>query len=143
MGTYHCVEDYRPGHSLGSVENRMDNPLHSNNANYLRLNVERVKEYYDYNGWKGYGLQNDGYDGIPVKAGAQFDFSVFLRNVGSAKQVRVVLGQPQGWGRQDQLAPSVSPPQSWPYSPCSQQLPTWAGRPPRWGTLADRTPATT
>lgn len=51
--------------------------------------------------------------------------------------------QPQGWGRQDQLAPSVSPPQSWPYSPCSQQLPTWAGRPPRWGTLADGTPATT
>ena len=89
----------RPGHSLGSVENRMDNPLHPNNANYLRLNVERVKEYYDYNGWKGYGLQNDGFDGISVKAGAQFDFSVFLRNVGSAKQVRVVLGQPQGWGR--------------------------------------------
>ena len=93
----------RPGHSLGSVENRMDNPLHSNNANYLRLNVERVKEYYDYNGWKGYGLQNDGYDGIPVKAGAQFDFSVFLRNVGSAKQVRVVLGQPQGWGRDPKI----------------------------------------
>jgi len=89
----------RPGHSLGSVENRMDNPLHPNNANYLRLNVERVKEYYDYNGWKGYGLQNDGFDGISVKAGAEFDFSVFLRNVGSAKQVRVVLGQPQGWGR--------------------------------------------
>ena len=93
----------RPGHSLGSVENRMDNPLHSNNANYLSLNVERVKEYYDYNGWKGYGLQNDGYDGIPVKAGAQFDFSVFLRNVGSAKQVRVVLGQPQGWGRDPKI----------------------------------------
>ncbi len=89
----------RPGHSLGSVENRMDNPLHPNNANYLRLNVERVKEYYDYNGWKGFGLQNDGYDGIFVKAGAEFDFSVFLRNVGAAKQIRVVLGQPQGWGR--------------------------------------------
>ena len=93
----------RPGHSLGSVENRMDNPLHPNNANYLRLNVERVKEYYDYNGWKGYGLQNDGFDGISVKAGAQFDFSVFLRNVGSAKQVRVVLGQPQGWGRDPKI----------------------------------------
>ncbi|MBR3454727.1 MAG: alpha-N-arabinofuranosidase [Bacteroidaceae bacterium] len=89
----------RPGHSLGNVENRMDNPLHPNNANYLRLNVERVKEYYDYNGWKGFGLQNDGYDGIFVKAGAEFDFSVFLRNVGAAKQIRVVLGQPQGWGR--------------------------------------------
>ena len=93
----------RPGHSLGCVETRMDNPLHANNANYMRLNVERVKEYYDYTGWKGYGLENGGYNGINVKAGAKYDFSVFLRNMGSAKQIRVVLGQPQGWGRDPKI----------------------------------------
>ena len=93
----------RPGHSLGCVETRMDNPLHANNANYMRLNVERVKEYYDYTGWKGYGLENGGYNGISVKAGAKYDFSVFLRNMGSAKQIRVVLGQPQGWGRDPKI----------------------------------------
>ena len=89
----------RPGHSLGTVQVRMDHPLHANNATYMRLHTERVKEYFDYKGWKGFGLQNDGFDGISVKAGAKYDFSVFLRNIGKAKQVRVVLAKPsEKWG---------------------------------------------
>ena len=89
----------RPGHSLGTMQVRMDNPLNANNPTYMRLHTERAKEYYDYKGWKGYGLQNDGFDGISVKAGAKYDFSVFLRNIGAAKQVRIVLAKPgQGWG---------------------------------------------
>ena len=89
----------RPGHSLGTMQVRMDNPLNANNSTYMRLHTEREKEYYDYKGWKGYGLQNDGFDGISVKAGAKYDFSVFLRNIGQPKSVRVVLAKPgQGWG---------------------------------------------
>ena len=91
----------RPGHSLGWLEVRNDNPVHPNNATYMRLNIERTKEYSDYRGWKGFGIQNDGFDGFSVKAGEKYDFSVYLRNVdASAKQVRVVLieQQPQkGW----------------------------------------------
>ena len=81
----------------------MDNPVHPNNANYLRLHTERVKEYFDYKGWKGFGLQNDGFDGISVKAGEKYDFSAFMRNVnGGAKQVRVVLvEQLPGWPPKD------------------------------------------
>jgi alpha-L-arabinofuranosidase len=94
----------RPGHSLGTLQVRMDNPLHPNNANYMRLHTERVKEYYDYKGWKGFGLQNDGFNGISVKAGAKYDFSVFFRNIGDAKQVRVALVQPaHGRGTEDVL----------------------------------------
>ena len=94
----------RPGHSLGYTEVRMDNPIHPNNPTYMRLNIERTKEYYDYTGWKGFGLQNNGFDGISVKAGAKYDFSVFLRNVkGEAKQVRIALVQPQGWGKDPKL----------------------------------------
>ena len=94
----------RPGHSLGRMEPRMDAPLHPNNPTYMRLYIERVKEYYDYSGWKGFGLQNDGFDGMAVKAGAKYDFSVFLRNVeGNAKQVRVALVEPQGWGKDPKL----------------------------------------
>ena len=89
----------RPGHSLGTLQVRMDNPIHPNNPTYMRLHTERVKEYHDYAGWKGFGLENGGFDGIAVKAGAKYDFSVFFRNIGSAKQVRVVLGVPQGWGK--------------------------------------------
>ena len=94
----------RPGHSLGMLEVRMSEGIHPNNPTYMRLNVERVKEYYDYNGWKGFGIQNDGFDGISVRAGQKYDFSIFLRNVdGTNKQVRVVLVEPQGWGKDPKL----------------------------------------
>ena len=94
----------RPGHSLGFMEPRMSDPLHPNNPTYMRLHVERVREFYDYQGWKGVGLQNDGFDGISVKAGASYTFSAFMRNVsGDAKQVRVALVEPQGWGKDPRL----------------------------------------
>ena len=89
----------RPGHSLGMLQVRMDNPIHPNNPTYMRLHTERVKEYYDYAGFKGFGLENGGFDGISVKAGAKYDFSAFFRNFDAAKQVRVLLGVPQGWGK--------------------------------------------
>ena len=90
----------RPGHSLGTIEVRKTEGIHANNPTYMRLTAERVKEYYDYKGWKGFGLENGGFEGINVKSGASYDFSVFLRNVdNTAKQIRVVLGVPQGWGR--------------------------------------------
>ena len=89
----------RPGHSLGNLLIRSENPVHPNNAIYMRLHTERVKEYFDYKGWKGFGLQNDGFDGISVKAGEKYDFSAFMRNVnGGAKKVRIALvEQLQGW----------------------------------------------
>ena len=93
----------RPGHSLGYMETRMTEGIHPNNPTYMRLHTERVKEYYDYKGWKGFGIQNDGFDGISVKAGANYQFSVFLRNAGAAKQVRIALVAPQGWGKDPKL----------------------------------------
>ncbi len=94
----------RPGHSLGNLEVRMDNTIHPNNPTYMRLHVERVKEYYDYKGWKGFGLQNNGFDGITVKAGEKYDFSAFLRCIkGNTKQIRIALVEPQGWGKDPKL----------------------------------------
>lgn len=82
----------RPGHSLGYMRPEMADPIHKNNPTYMRLHVERVGHYYDFNGWTGVGMRNDGFDGIAVKAGAKYDFSVFLRNVDSKnKEMRVVL----------------------------------------------------
>ena len=87
----------RPGHSLGRIEPRMDNPLHPNNPTYMRIYIERVGHYYDFDGWTGVGMENSGFDGISLKAGAKYDFSAFLRNVeGEAKEVRIVLVKPNG-----------------------------------------------
>ena len=101
----------RPGHSLGYIEPRMDNPLHPNNPNYMRIHVERVEHYYDYDGWTGVGIQNNGFfgehnnpDGIAVKAGEKYTFAAFFRNIsGEAKDIRIALVQPQGWGKSPKL----------------------------------------
>lgn len=90
----------RPGHSLGHIEALQQNPLHPNNPNYMRINVERVGHYYDYDGWTGVGLQNDGFWGMSVKEGEKYDFSIFCRNADSkAKKMRVALVLPPAqWG---------------------------------------------
>ena len=94
----------RPGHSLGYIEPRSDKPIHANNPTYMRLHIERVGHYYDYSGWTGFGIQNDGFDGFSIKKGSKYDFSVFMRNVeGNAKEVRVALVVPQGWGKDPKL----------------------------------------
>lgn len=103
----------RPGHSLGYIQ-----PLtrafpvpgttgYVNNTR-MQIHVERSKEYYDYNGWKGYGLQNDGFDGIVLKAGAKYDFSMRMTNMNrEAVEVRVALVEPQGWGKEPKLLADV------------------------------------
>jgi len=94
----------RPGHSLGMLEVRKDNGIHANNPTYMRLHTERAKEFYDYKGWRGFGLENNGYGGICVKAGEKYDFSAFFRNIGKeAKQIRIALVEPQGWGKDPKL----------------------------------------
>ena len=99
----------RPGHSLGyiqpliapDIDKSFTSPYHS--ITVMRLHTERVKEYKDYKGWKGFGLQNDGFGGIVVKAGAKYDFSLRLGNMKEAKQVRVALVEPQGWNKDPKL----------------------------------------
>ncbi len=90
----------RPGHSLGTIEVHQQDPIHPNNPNYMRLIIERTRHFHDYAGWAGFGIENAGFDGISVKAGAKYDFSMFARNIKvGSKEIRIVLGEPQGWGK--------------------------------------------
>ena len=101
----------RPGHSLGFIQ-----PVTSTvpsqvggtvvapvSHTELWLHVERAREFRDYKGWRGFGLQNDGFGGIVLKAGANYDFSMRLANVGDGKQVRIALVEPQEWGKDPKL----------------------------------------
>ena len=94
----------RPGHSLGFIQ-PIVSAIPSNidgtvvapiTQTQMWLHVERSREFHDFKGWKGYGLQNDGFEGMLVKAGASYDFSMRISNIGAAKQVRVALVEPQG-----------------------------------------------
>ncbi len=63
------------------------NPIHANNPHYALLHVERV----------GAALVNEGFDGIPVKAGDKYIFSLFARNPqGKGGEVRVRVIDAQG-----------------------------------------------
>lgn len=45
------------------------NPIHPNNKHYAKLSIQQI----------GAALANEGFDGIAVKAGEKYDFSVFAR----------------------------------------------------------------
>ena len=86
----------RPGHSLGHLEARQASPLNQNNPNYMRVHVERVGHYADFNGWTGYGLLNKGFAGMRVTAGKRYNVSLFARTVSGSESfsVRILLGTP-------------------------------------------------
>lgn len=50
-------------------------PVHINNKHFAVLKVEKT----------GSGLANEGFDGIPVKSGEKYNFSVFAKSVGDKK----------------------------------------------------------
>ena len=84
----------RQGHSSGYYDAATEGSIHANNPHFMRVNIERVvTNMPDFDGNTGIGIQNDGYDGIVLKAGETYHFSVFLRNPdGKAKNIKVTLG---------------------------------------------------
>lgn len=81
----------RHGHSTGHVEHSQEEPLNPNNRNFMRIQIDRIGHYSDFDGWTGVGIRNGGFDnGIRVERNGQYLFSAFFRSV-DKKQVRIVL----------------------------------------------------
>ena len=86
----------RHGHSLGYIQPVMSVD-EGCTPTYMKIYAERIGHFYDYSGWTGIGLQNDGFDGISVHKGNKYNFSVRAKNYeNNEKQVRVILMEP-GW----------------------------------------------
>ena len=62
------------GFGYGTITVETTSPVHVNNPHYVVLNVEEE-------GQKGIGIMNSGFDGIVVRAGEKYDFSVFVRQI--------------------------------------------------------------
>jgi alpha-N-arabinofuranosidase len=62
------------GYSYGTVSVETSAPIHPNNPHYVVLNVEEAAQ-------EGLALMNHGFDGIPVKGGEEYNFSVFIRQL--------------------------------------------------------------
>jgi len=78
------------GYGYGTISVETSSPVNPNNPHYAVLKIEDE-------GNEGTGLKNSGFDGIPVKAGEKYDFSVFLRSVtGNSFPVQVKLMDKKG-----------------------------------------------
>jgi alpha-L-arabinofuranosidase len=71
------------GFGYGNVSVESKSPIHPNNPHYVVLSV-------DDPGQEGVGLINEGFDGIVIRAGAQYNFSVFTRLL-SASPIPVTI----------------------------------------------------
>jgi hypothetical protein len=78
------------GFGYGTISVETNSPVHPNNPHYVVLNVEDE-------GQQGVGLTNSGFDGIVVRAGENYDFSGFVRQLsGNAIPIQIVLKNKKG-----------------------------------------------
>jgi alpha-L-arabinofuranosidase len=66
----------KEGFSYGTMSVETSAPIHPNNPHYIVLNIEEV-------GREGVGLNNTGFDGMAIKAGEQYDCSLFAKQLSS------------------------------------------------------------
>ncbi|HPR30585.1 MAG TPA: alpha-L-arabinofuranosidase C-terminal domain-containing protein [Prolixibacteraceae bacterium] len=86
-----------PGYSYGRISVETKEPLHPNNPHYIVLDVEFVGHYEQYKGETGVGFKNSGFDGIVVREGEKYNFSLFARQLSDVPvQLWISLQNPKG-----------------------------------------------
>lgn len=72
-------EYYTPGYSYGRISVETHSPVHPNNPHYIDLDVLHVGHEEEYDGISGIGLKNPGFNGIVIRNGEKYNFSLFAR----------------------------------------------------------------
>jgi alpha-L-arabinofuranosidase len=86
-----------PGFSYGRISVETKAPLHPNNPHYIVLDIEHVGHEAQHTGESGVGIKNSGFDGIVVRAGEKYNFSVFAQQLSDAPVLlSVTLQTPKG-----------------------------------------------
>jgi len=86
-----------PGFSYGRISVETSTPVHSNNPHYIVLDIEHVGNEAKFTGESGVGLKNSGFDGIVVKAGEKYNFSLFAKQLSDFPiELSVSLQNPKG-----------------------------------------------
>jgi len=89
-GSFTAWEYITQGYGYGALSVETTSPVHPNNPHYAVLKIEEA-------GQEGVGLKNSGFDGIAVKAGQKYDFSVFIaQQDGSSMPMQVKLVNKKG-----------------------------------------------
>jgi alpha-L-arabinofuranosidase len=69
------------GYSYGRISVETSSPIHPNNPHYIVLDIEHVGKYSQYQGETGVGLKNAGFEGMVVRSGDKYNFSMFARQL--------------------------------------------------------------
>ncbi len=86
-----------PGFSYGKISAETKSPVHPNNPHYIVLDVEHVGHETQFTGISGVGIRNSGFDGIVVREGENYNFSLFAQVLsGSSIKVSVSLENRNG-----------------------------------------------
>jgi alpha-L-arabinofuranosidase len=86
-----------PGFSYGSLNVETSSPLHPNNPHYVVLNIEHVGMEEKHTGPSGVGIKNTGFDGMVVREGNKYNFSMFARQLSNQPiTLTVSLQTPKG-----------------------------------------------
>lgn len=96
-GPFSFWEYFTPGFSYGAISVETTAPIHPNNPHYAVLDIEHVGHYAKYTGQTGVGFKNPGFDGIVVKAGEGYSFSMFARQLSEQPvSLTISLQTPKG-----------------------------------------------
>lgn len=98
----------------GDLKIATSGPLNANNPHYLHLHVREAGD--------GYGLANDGFDGIPIREGKSYRFSVHARS-DQAVPLKVILQNEIGNALGECVVEGLSP--EWQRFECT--IPATAG----------------
>lgn len=77
-----------PGFSYGKISVETKSPVHPNNPHYIDLDILHVGHEKEFKGISGVGLKNPGFNGIVVREGEKYNFSIFARQL-SNKPVKL------------------------------------------------------
>lgn len=70
-----------PGFSIGRISVETKEPVHPNNPHYIVLDVEVIGNYERARAEPGVGLKNPGFDGMVIRQGEQYNFSLYARQL--------------------------------------------------------------
>lgn len=77
-------EFVQPGHSMGHISVETKSPIHPNNPHYVVIDAEYIGDYPQVKVESGVGLKNTGFDGMVIRQGEKYNFSMFAQEMTDA-----------------------------------------------------------
>ena len=81
---YSYWEYLTTGYSYGRISIETSAPIHANNPHYVVLDIEHIGHEAKFTGESGVGLKNSGFDGMVIRSGEKYTFSLLARQLSDA-----------------------------------------------------------